>query len=36
MCLSGRRLVVGSYLSFCWGFGGKQLCAFLVGVGFSS
>jgi hypothetical protein len=33
MCLSGRVLVVGSYVPFCWEFGVRQLRAFQVGVG---
>jgi hypothetical protein len=33
MWLSGRGLMLGSYVTFRWGFGGRQLCALLVGVG---
>jgi hypothetical protein len=32
MCLSGRGFVVGSYLPFWYGVGGKQLSGFLYGV----
>jgi hypothetical protein len=32
MCTSGRILVVGSYVPFRYGFGGRQLCSFHVGV----
>jgi hypothetical protein len=28
MCLSGRGLLVSSYVPFWWGIGGRQLCAF--------
>jgi hypothetical protein len=31
MCLSGRGLVVGSYVTFSFGVVGRQLCAILVG-----
>jgi hypothetical protein len=33
MCLSGRGLLVGSYVPFRQGVFGRQLCAFEVGVG---
>jgi hypothetical protein len=33
MCLSGRGLVVGSYVPFRYEVGVRQLCALLVGVG---
>jgi hypothetical protein len=32
MCLFGRVLVLGSYVPFWLGVGGRHLCAFLVGV----
>jgi hypothetical protein len=31
MSLSGRGLVVGSYVALCYGVRGRQLCAFLLG-----
>jgi hypothetical protein len=31
MCLSCRELVVDIYVSFSYGFGGRQLCALLGG-----
>jgi hypothetical protein len=33
MCVSGRGLVVGRYMPFWKGFGGRCLCAFQLGVG---
>jgi hypothetical protein len=33
MRLSGRGLVIGSYVAFRVGVDGRQLCAFLVGDG---
>jgi hypothetical protein len=32
VCLSVRVFVVGSYVPFLYAFGGRQLCAFQVGV----
>jgi hypothetical protein len=32
LCLSGRGFVVGSYVPFFYGVGGRQLFTFLVGV----